>query len=467
MPPPRAGSGEKTTLTTSTTTTTSRKRRRRRKEEESEINDRQKWRSLEAGKDDLSLDRTLPTGQSFRWQKVRDDDDEGTWEKCRYATYVGVIGRRVVKIRERVEDAAVEEEEKNRGNIGPKKSTIEFRILNEEADDETSAENATKDMRAYFNLDDPIPLKDLFEQFSKADPRRFGALRKYVRGARTLRQPPAECLISFVCSSNNNIARIKKMVESLCEKYGEELVCNASSDYDGATDDEKEESEDNKKIYYAFPTVEQLAAKCDEQTLRDLGFGYRAKFIPAIAKELVKRGGESYLLKLRDAPHTEEEKDRAISELTSLPGVGPKVAGCAALFSLDKKSVVPVDTHVWQLAREHFDPNGELASMETPASSSKASTKKGTKAEEEEEEEEESTPTTPPKEKPLSITPKMMKRCEQILASIYGDYAGYAHTALFVAELPSVRDGLPERLRTPTKAQQRKSEKKKKNVHQK
>ena len=463
MPPPARGSGEKTTLTT----TTSRKRRRRR-HEESEINDGKiKWRSLEAGKDDLSLDRTLPTGQSFRWQKVRDDDDEGTWEKCRYATYVGVIGRRVVKIRERVEDAAVEEEEKNRGNIGPKKSTIEFRILNEEADDETSAENATKDMRAYFNLDDPIPLKDLFEQFSKADPRRFGALRKYVRGARTLRQPPAECLISFVCSSNNNIARIKKMVESLCEKYGEELVCNASSDYDGATDDEKEESEDNKKIYYAFPTVEQLAAKCDEQTLRDLGFGYRAKFIPAIAKELVKRGGESYLLKLRDAPHTEEEKDRAISELTSLPGVGPKVAGCAALFSLDKKSVVPVDTHVWQLAREHFDPNGELASMETPASSSKASTKKGTKAEEEEEEEEESTPTTPPKEKPLSITPKMMKRCEQILASIYGDYAGYAHTALFVAELPSVRDGLPERLRTPTKAQQRKSEKKKKNVHQK
>ena len=463
MPPPARGSGEKTTLTT----TTSRKRRRRR-HEESEINDGKiKWRSLEAGKDDLSLDRTLPTGQSFRWQKVRDDDDEGTWEKCRYATYVGVIGRRVVKIRERVEDAAVEEEEKNRGNIGPKKSTIEFRILNEEADDETNAENATKDMRAYFNLDDPIPLKDLFEQFSKADPRRFGALRKYVRGARTLRQPPAECLISFVCSSNNNIARIKKMVESLCEKYGEELVCNASSDYDGATDDEKEESEDNKKIYYAFPTVEQLAAKCDEQTLRDLGFGYRAKFIPAIAKELVKRGGESYLLKLRDAPHTEEEKDRAISELTSLPGVGPKVAGCAALFSLDKKSVVPVDTHVWQLAREHFDPNGELASMETPASSSKASTKKGTKAEEEEEEEEESTPTTPPKEKPLSITPKMMKRCEQILASIYGDYAGYAHTALFVAELPSVRDGLPERLRTPTKAQQRKSEKKKKNVHQK
>jgi len=105
--------------------------------------------------------------------------------------------------------------------------------------------------------------------------------------------------------------------------------------------------------------------------LRDLGFGYRAKFIPAMAKELVKRGGEAYLLKLRDAPQTAEEKYRAITELTSLPGVGPKVAGCAALFSLDKKSVVPVDTHVWQLAREHFDPNGELASMETTAATTK------------------------------------------------------------------------------------------------
>jgi|TARA_B100001769_G_C21962531_1_gene517869 N-glycosylase/DNA lyase len=221
---------------------------------------------------------------------------------------------------------------------------------------------------------------------------------------------------------------------------------------------DKEEINESK-IYHAFPTVEQLAEKCDEQTLRDLGFGYRAKFIPAMAKELVKRGGEAYLLKLRDAPQTEEEKYRAITELTSLPGVGPKVAGCAALFSLDKKSVVPVDTHVWQLAREHFDPNGELASMETTAS-----TTKGSANEEEAEQQrhkESSTPTTPTKQKdkPLSITPKMMKKCEEMLVSIYGAYAGYAHTALFVAELPTVRESLPEHLRTPTKADKKRGEK--------
>jgi len=410
-----------------------------------------KWKSLNTTRDDLSLDRTLPTGQSFRWLKVNgggDDDDECAEEeerkKCQYSTYVGVIGRRVVKIRERMD-----------ANLEAGKSSIEFCVLNtDNGEEEEEEEQITNDVRAYFNLDDPIPLKDLFEQFSKADPHRFGALSEYVRGARTLRQPPAECLISFVCSSNNNIARIKKMVESLCEKYGDQLVCdddrsnsggsnssnnsnNSNGDENGAA--EKEES----KIYYAFPTVEQLAEKCDEQTLRDLGFGYRAKFIPAMAKELVKRGGESYLLKLRDAPQTEEEKDRTIAELTSLPGVGPKVAGCAALFSLDKKSVVPVDTHVWQLAREHFDPNGELASMETPASPPSKKLSSPT------------TPTKKQKDKPLSITPKMMKRCEQILVTIYGAYAGYAHTALFVAELPNVRESLPEHLRTPTKAERK------------
>ena len=431
------------------------------------------WKSLRTTRDDLSLDRTLPTGQSFRWQKVEEYDENDENEK-KYSTYVGVIGRRVVQIRERMEFE--EEEEKSYET-----TTIEFRVLNtnesnickneDKENGEQEEEQVTKDVRAYFNLDDPIPLKDLFEQFSKADPYRFGRLSAYVRGARTLRQPPAECLISFVCSSNNNIARIKKMVESLCEKYGEELVCNVSSrsssrssGSSGRDDDEENEVNDKEeknesKIYHAFPTVEQLAEKCDEQTLRDLGFGYRAKFIPAMAKELVKRGGEAYLLKLRDAPQTEEEKYRAITELTSLPGVGPKVAGCAALFSLDKKSVVPVDTHVWQLAREHFDPNGELASMETTAS-----TTKGSANEEEAEQQrhkESSTPTTPTKQKdkPLSITPKMMKKCEEMLVSIYGAYAGYAHTALFVAELPTVRESLPEHLRTPTKADKKRGEK--------
>ena len=93
-----------------------------------------------------------------------------------------------------------------------------------------------------------------------------------------------------------------------------------------------------------------------------------------------------------------------------------------------------------------------------------ASTTKGNANEEEAEQQrhkESSTPTTPTKQKdkPLSITPKMMKKCEEMLVSIYGAYAGYAHTALFVAELPTVRESLPEHLRTPTKADKKRGEK--------
>ena len=67
-------------------------------------------------------------------------------------------------------------------------TTIEFRVLNtnesnickdeDKENGEQEEEHVTKDVRAYFNLDDPIPLKDLFEQFSKADPYRFGRLER-------------------------------------------------------------------------------------------------------------------------------------------------------------------------------------------------------------------------------------------------------------------------------------------------
>lgn len=62
---------------------------------------------------------------------------------------------------------------------------------------------------------------------------------------------------------------------------------------------------------------------------------------------LQPEGGEAWLAALRTAPHEE-----AITALTSLPGVGPKVAACVALFSLDKHASIPVDTHVWQVCTQ-------------------------------------------------------------------------------------------------------------------
>jgi hypothetical protein len=99
-------------------------------------------------------------------------------------------------------------------------------------------------------------------------------------------------------------------------------------------------------VYYAFPTLQQLAAATEDE-LRALGFGYRARFIVGAVEDLLARpgGGEAWLRGLRCLPAAE-----AAAALEELPGVGPKVAACVALFSLDKHDAIPVDTHVWQLA---------------------------------------------------------------------------------------------------------------------
>ena len=42
-----------------------------------------------------------------------------------------------------------------------------------------------------------------------------------------------------------------------------------------------------------------------------------------------------------------------------------QVAACICLFSLDKQEAIPVDTHVWQLAKQHYMPHlkGQLCAM--------------------------------------------------------------------------------------------------------
>lgn len=103
-------------------------------------------------------------------------------------------------------------------------------------------------------------------------------------------------------------------------------------------------------------------------------------------------GGMEWLAALREVDLPE-----AIVSLCSLPGVGPKVAACIALFSLDQHHAIPVDTHVWKIATRYLLP--ELA---------------GT-----------------------SLTPKLCNRVADAFVRTYGKYAGWAQTLLFIAELPS------------------------------
>lgn len=64
-------------------------------------------------------------------------------------------------------------------------------------------------MRHYFNLGPN--LTELYEKWSMADPNFKKRAPKFT-GVRILKQDAWEALVAFICSSNNNIARISQMV---------------------------------------------------------------------------------------------------------------------------------------------------------------------------------------------------------------------------------------------------------------
>lgn len=106
----------------------------------------------------------------------------------------------------------------------------------------------------------------------------------------------------------------------------------------------------NDVSYFAFPNIESLAKDTVESRLRELKFGYRAKFIHDAAVFLGKQdgGGEKWLNSMRERPY-----EQVHSDLVKIPGVGNKVADCVCLMSLDKLNAIPVDTHVFQMAKSY------------------------------------------------------------------------------------------------------------------
>lgn len=141
---------------------------------------------------------------------------------------------------------------------------------------------------------------------------------EYGSGIRILRQNVWETIISFIISANNNIPRIKKIIETLCQMYGEKIL-------------------DGDNIYYSFPSPERLSAlKCED--LAPLRAGYRDKYILDAACKV--SSGEIDLTSLNQMDDAEAKKT-----LMKIKGVGGKVADCIMLFSLGRVSVFPTD--IW------------------------------------------------------------------------------------------------------------------------
>ncbi len=143
-------------------------------------------------------------------------------------------------------------------------------------------------------------------------------------GIRILKQDLFETIISFIVSQSNNIPRIKKIIENLCELCGNRIIYK-------------------NNVYYSFPTPEAIL-KTD---ISNIKAGYREKYIYNASKYVLEN--PDFLDKLKKAS-THDAK----SMLMELDGVGNKVSDCILLFGLNKTDAFPVDTWMHRIMEQLY-----------------------------------------------------------------------------------------------------------------
>ena len=234
----------------------------------------------------FSLDQTLGCGQVFRWEKTAD----GWW--------YGVVRDKVIKIRQ---DG----------------STLVF-----------AGANAAF-IYNYFSLD--FDLGMMVKTFDK-DPFIHTAISRCT-GLRLVRQPPWECLISYICSTNSNIPTIRRRIASLAEQFGKPV-----------------EFED--KTWYTFPGPSSISCEGNEG-LTICRLGYRQPYVFGTSCTVTdEKQWEETITRL---PYEEARK-----EMMQLHGVGPKAADCILLFSFQKYESFPVDVWIRRIMQQNYLTNLNL-----------------------------------------------------------------------------------------------------------
>ena len=231
-------------------------------------------------------DHIFECGQCFRWNKEQD------------GSYTGVFKQNVMNVRKENNDVIFT----GICNGDIKKECIEYFDLN------TDYENIKKKLSG---IDDNLKISI-----------------KYGEGIRILNQDLWEALISFIISANNNIPRIKGIIERISKNYGNKIIWK-------------------NKEYFTFPTPENLA-KANVEDLRKLGLGFRDVRVYETTKIVNEN---KYKLKELE---NEKNIDKLREELLKFPGVGPKVADCIMLFSLKKLEVFPIDVWVRRVMNELY-----------------------------------------------------------------------------------------------------------------
>ncbi len=190
------------------------------------------------------------------------------------------------------------------------------------------SDNIIKVVNDYFDFD--TDYKSIKQKLSNVDEYLKQSI-EFGSGIRILNQDLWETIISFIISANNNIPRIKGIIERISKKYGKHIEWNGEE-------------------FYTFPSPEQLS-KATVEDLRALGLGFRDQRVYETTRIILNN--EMSLEELK------KEKDTLVlrEKLLTLPGVGPKVADCIMLFGLKRFEVFPIDVWVRRVMNDLYIKN--------------------------------------------------------------------------------------------------------------
>ena len=239
-----------------------------------------------SGISDFNLSKTFECGQCFRWKK----DEHGA--------FTGVANGRAVRVRQ------------NGDKFIFTCSVEDFESL----------------WRYYFDLDrdyTEVRRQLCIDEFMEK-------ATAYGAGIHILKQDKWEALCSFIISQNNNISRIKTIIEKFCSVYGELFTFCENQ-------------------HYTFPTAEKIAS-VDAKDLGSINCGYRAEYIIDAARMVACRKIDLDAL-------ASGTIDAARAALKKIHGVGDKVADCVMLFGLHKLDAFPVDVWMKRAVAKYYGPD--------------------------------------------------------------------------------------------------------------
>lgn len=248
-----------------------------------------------------NLAKTLDCGQCFRWERV---------ENSSYSTeLVGVAHGKLISVAQ---------------------DGDELIIYN------TTAEEYKELWMHYFALDEDYDAIDA-ELLKNCNNPTFIKALEQGKGIRILHQDAWESVCSFIISQNNNIPRIKKIIDALSFALGKQIDTSLMDDH-GASGRE----------FYSFPTAEAIL-DAGEDFIFSLKTGFRAKYIIDAASKWCS--GEINEEELKQI----EKLGDAISYLCKVKGIGLKVASCALLFGFERYDPFPIDVWMKRVLDKYFE----------------------------------------------------------------------------------------------------------------